>query len=209
MRSRSRRSPLLAKAPPPVSLLAQNTATCSGTRCADQRSGQPGTSLPCQTAIPILVPVSNLVVTWNAPPVQRHGSCRRLCRAVTESAIPDNPATPEDDPTTATGWKNVTALTPDQTQRGLLSSLNTMVALESGKSYDVRVQATNDPDPDDAQHRPDWLVYGRYPLRGPPATLPAVTVAATDIIGGHQWLHITCVMAHPPVTVAATSPTTS
>ena len=129
---------------------------------------------------------TSLVVTWSAPPANGTEAVEGYVVRQRTSAIPDNPATPADDPTAAGEWAPVT-ITPDDIAK------RTVVAtgLIAGTSYDFQVQATNDPDGDGPNTDQIGGLWSA-PASGTPSALPgAVTVAASDIIGGHQSLTIT------------------
>ena len=129
---------------------------------------------------------TSLVVTWSAPPANGTEAVAGYVVQQRTSAIPDNPATPADDPTTAGEWANVTLTDDDDIAK------RTVVAagLTAGDSYDFQVRATNDHDDDSDTD----MVGGLWsaPASGTPSALPGlVTVAASGIIGGHQSLTIT------------------
>ena len=135
---------------------------------------------------PNLVAGTSLIVTWSAPPANGTEAVAGYVVQQRTSAIPDNPATPADDPTDAGGWAPVTITADDIAKRTVVAT-----GLIAGTSYDFQVQATNDPDGDGPNTDQIGGLWSA-PASGTPSALPgAVTVAASDIIGGHQSLTIT------------------
>ena len=118
---------------------------------------------------------TTLVVTWGASPSNGTNAVEGYVVQRRDSAIPDNPATEDDDPTAPTEWVNTGVGTIDVAKRTV-----TITGLDNGKSYDVQVQANNDHDDD----TDTAAVGGPWAMdSGTPAALPAAIATVTTNAG--------------------------
>ena len=123
---------------------------------------------------------TELVVTWNAPSSNGTSVVTGYNVQRRNSVVLDDDGEVDEVATGSTVWGNDAAVAAPMTTV-------TLTELENGRSYDVRVQAQNDMDPNTAGVQPQAGPFGVG--SGTPATLPAV-VSSVTVVPGYTSLDV-------------------